>query len=69
MQLTITVTDERSDYQYGTRKTETYDRVKVEGLTGNGSVLAGFLRTVADDIDPRPEPGPVWDGPIAEVTR
>lgn len=57
MKLSITVQDTRAKWnRYGTSETEEYDRVSVLDLEGNGAIVAGVLRAIADDIDPHSIP-------------
>jgi hypothetical protein len=54
MKLTITVHEKRSlplPYVGATPKYEDYQRVAVADMEGTAAVVAGLLRSIADDVD------------------
>lgn len=57
MKLTLALTDTRNKittYYQANPETEEYRRVDLPNVVASQSVIAGILRAVADEIDPRP---------------
>jgi hypothetical protein len=62
MKLSLTLIDQRSKpSRYGSSQDPEvvdYERVAVEDITANAVVVAGLLRSVANEIDPPPNSAP-----------